>query len=118
MGVATYDLLGRASVPFPLDTFAYNGLEDLRDEVERVRLSSAIPIYILISQHDPRTATMNEMILNVLRQERRSVLRTWIPRCEAIRQAQGAQVSVLAYAPSATASQAFRALATEMEAYV
>ena len=121
LGVLTANAIFAADgilVPFPLDTFAYNGLEDLRDEVERVRLSSPIPLYILISQLDPRTSTMNEMILNVLRQERRRILKTQIPRCEAIRQAQGAQVPVLTYSPSASASLAFRALATEVDNYV
>jgi chromosome partitioning protein len=121
LGVLTVNAICAADeilVPLPLDTFAYNGLEDLRDQVERVRMSSPIPIYILISQFDPRTATMNEMILKILRQERRRILKTQIPRCEAIRQAQGAQLPVLTYAPGATASLAFRALATEMEQYV
>jgi chromosome partitioning protein len=120
LGVLTANAIFAADeilVPLPLDTFAYNGLEDLRDMVERVRLSP-IPIYILISQHDPRTSTMNEMILSILRQERRQILETHIPRCEAIRQAQGAQVPVLTFAPTATASLAFRALATEMDRYV
>jgi chromosome partitioning protein len=121
LGVLTANAISAADailVPLPLDTFAYNGLEDLRDEVEKVRLSSPVPLFILVSQYDPRTSTMNEMILSVLRQERRRVLQTSIPRCEAIRQAQGAQVPVLSFAPTASASQAFRALATEMDAYV
>jgi chromosome partitioning protein len=120
LGVLTANAIFAAEailVPFPLDTFAYNGLEDLRDQVERVRMSSPIPLYILISQLDPRTSTMNEMILSVLRQERRQILKTRIPRCEAIRQAQGAQVPVLAFAPAATASLAFRALASEIDRY-
>jgi chromosome partitioning protein len=120
LGVLTANAIFAAEgilVPFPLDTFAYNGLEDLRDQVERVRVLSPVPLYILISQLDSRTSTMNEMILNVLRQERRQILETHIPRCEAIRQAQGAQLPVLAYAPAATASLAFRALATEIDHY-
>jgi chromosome partitioning protein len=121
LGVLTANAICAADailVPLPLDTFAYNGLEDLREEVQKVRLSSPIPIYILVSQFDPRTTAMNEMILSVLRQESRPILRTSIPRCEAIRQAQGARVPVLTYAPKATASMAFRQLATEIDRYV
>jgi chromosome partitioning protein len=121
LGVLTANAICAADailVPLPLDTFAYSGLEDLRHEVENLRLSSPIPLFILVSQYDPRTRNMNEMILSVLRQERRRVLQTSIPRCEAIRQAQGAHVPVLTFAPTATASQAFRSLATEIDAYV
>jgi chromosome partitioning protein len=120
LGVLTANALfaaDRVMVPMPLDTFAYKGLADLWETTKDVR-RTPVPIQLVISQHDPRTSVLNDAILGVLREERKEILTTFIPRCEAVRQAQGAQTTVLNFDNSASASVAFRALAKEVRRYV
>jgi chromosome partitioning protein len=120
LGVLTANAIfaaDRVIVPIPLDTFAYDGLADLWEMADEVR-RTPVPIHLLISQHDPRTTRLNEAVLDVLKEEKRQVFATLIPRCEAVRQAQGAMTPVLNYDASASASIAFRALAKEVRRYV
>lgn len=100
-------------VPFPLDTFAYSGLEDLIALTGSVR-RDPVAMSLLVSQFDARTKRLNAAILDQLGDQRQMLLETRVPRCEAVRQAQGAQMPVLQYDTKATASEAFRSLATEI----
>jgi len=103
----------RLVVPFPLDTFAYSGLSDLIALVDSVR-REPLPMSLLVSLYDARTKRLNAAILEQLGEQQGLLLAARIPRCEAVRQSQGAQVPVLAYQPDAIASVAFRNLATEL----
>lgn len=102
-------------VPFPLDAFAHSGLSDLLAHVRAVR-RAAMPWLLLISQFDPRTTRLNTIVLERLAEHADSVLDTRIPRCEAVRQAHAAQMSVLEWEPRSAAAESFRALSSELVA--
>jgi chromosome partitioning protein len=116
LGVLTANAIFAAQrlvVPFPLDTFAYSGLSDLIALVEAVR-REPMPMSLLVSLYDARTKRLNAAILEQIGEQQGMLLESRIPRCEAVRQSQGAQVPVLAFQPDAIASIAFRSLATEL----
>lgn len=102
--------------PSELSYLSYERTIDLRNEAERVCAKKGAPtISTLIVRFDSREKVLNDVILKAIKEDDVQLMKTKIPVCTKIKQAQSAGMSVQAFAPRSSAAKAFNQLAKEIQ---
>tara|TARA_A100001037_G_scaffold83329_1_gene75448 strand:- start:2388 stop:2942 length:555 start_codon:yes stop_codon:yes gene_type:complete len=116
--VLTHNVIGAADfllIPVQTGGGAIEGVEPLLVLASEIHDSEEVPYRLLLTMFDSRTMVTNSAVVNRLRQHKRHVMRTVIPRSEPINQANLTSMPIQAHAPESRGAQAYDALSREVQ---
>ena len=116
--VLTHNVIGAADfllIPVQTGGGAIEGVEPLLVLADEIHDREEVQYRLLITMFDSRTTVTNSAVVDRLRQHKRHVLRTVIPRSEPINQANLTSMPIQAHAPGSRGAQAYDALAREVQ---